>query len=223
VPTGFITIPEFVALTSQSLATIERLEKFRAICSTGMTPRLSSLLAHRRLSLPSTAATSLPRSTRSMPVLVLFHTNRFSIPSVFWTTNPLVSAENAEWRARSARSTGAADASAACPAWIAWLSTAAAAHAPMEAHDENPVDNWWISEARARIVAILELLHDYMPWLLPEYAPLRELPELLFKQDAYSLTIEDASAFAAQLEVSLRRACSSSLATRNFSPGRAAQ
>ena len=204
---GFITIPEFVALTSQSLATIERLEKFRGhLLNWYDTQTLKPLDASPFVSSVDSgnfvaSLYTLHAGARALSHKPLLDPHLFSGLRTHWyllRTQNGVHAPLAQL--------ALPDASAACPAWIAWLSTAAAAHAPMEAHDENPVDNWWISEARARIVAILELLHDYMPWLLPEYAPLRELPELLFKQDAYSLTIEDASAFAAQLEVSLRRA-----------------
>jgi hypothetical protein len=45
-----------------------------------------------------------------------------------------------------------------------------------------------------------------MPWLLPDYAPLRELPELAIKQEILSLTIDDAVEFAEQLDANLRRA-----------------
>jgi hypothetical protein len=45
-----------------------------------------------------------------------------------------------------------------------------------------------------------------MPWLLPDYAPLRELPELSIKPEAWSVAVDDAVAFAGQLDVSLHRA-----------------
>jgi len=60
------------------------------------------------------------------------------------------------------------------------------------AQDTQSDDAWWNTETQSRISAILALLHDYMPWLLPEYAPLRELPELAIKQDAYTLGPDDA-------------------------------
>ena len=37
------------------------------------------------------------------------------------------------------------------------------------------------------------LLRDYMPWLLPEYAPLRELTELELKPEVHTLSIDDAT------------------------------
>jgi len=50
------------------------------------------------------------------------------------------------------------------------------------------------------------LLTDYTPWLLPEYAPLRELPELSIKPETWSVAVDDAAAFARQLDVSLHHA-----------------
>jgi hypothetical protein len=45
-----------------------------------------------------------------------------------------------------------------------------------------------------------------MPWLLPEYAPLRELPELAVQQHADTLTIEEAIEFSEHLHERLIRA-----------------
>jgi hypothetical protein len=56
------------------------------------------------------------------------------------------------------------------------------------------------------MTAICRLLSDYMPWLLPQYSQLREMSELGIRPEAYGLTIDDAPAFAGQLEASLRRA-----------------
>jgi hypothetical protein len=39
-----------------------------------------------------------------------------------------------------------------------------------------------------------------MPWLLPEYAPLREVPELAIQQNAFTLTIEEAIEFSEHLQ-----------------------
>src|SRR6185312_3814284 len=37
---------------------------------------------------------------------------------------------------------------------------------------------WWLSETRARLRAIAALLTNYLPWLLPEFGPLREILDL---------------------------------------------
>jgi hypothetical protein len=45
-----------------------------------------------------------------------------------------------------------------------------------------------------------------MPWLLPEYAPLREVPELTNWHESFAIAIHDAAEFAEQLDTDLRRA-----------------
>jgi hypothetical protein len=99
------------------------------------------------------------------------------------------------------------DPSARAAAWIAWLTAAAASTAAPSAHDSTQQnDAWWLNETQSRVSAILSLLHNYMPWLLPEYAPLRDLPEFAITAATYRLGPEDAAAFAEQLDVDLGRA-----------------
>ena len=56
---------------------------------------------------------------------------------------------------------------------------------------------------RIRLSAISGLLSGYMPWLLPEYAPLLKLPELGVKSQVHAHSIEDASVSAETLQGSL--------------------
>jgi hypothetical protein len=66
--------------------------------------------------------------------------------------------------------------------------------------------SWWDGETRARIAAVLDILTNYLPWLLPEFVPLREISELAIKREAYSMGPSGAAAFAEGLEISLRHA-----------------
>jgi hypothetical protein len=204
---GFITIPEFVSLTSQTLATIEKLEKFRG--------HLYNWYDTQTLRpLDASPFVSSVDSGNFVASLYTLHSGARALAAKPLLDPQLLSGLRAHWyllRTQNGVHAPLAqlalpDASASVSAWIAWLTTAAASHAPYDAPNQPSIDCWWISEAQARIRATLSLINDYMPWLLPEYAALRELPELLFKQDTYSLTIDGASAFAEQLDVNLRRA-----------------
>jgi hypothetical protein len=90
--------------------------------------------------------------------------------------------------------------------WIVWLPGAdaalSAAAATPTADREDP---WWLDETQHRVAAVLTLLHDYTPWLLPEYWPLRELPELDLKQEGDTLSIDAAAAFSELLDARLAR------------------
>jgi hypothetical protein len=204
---GFITLPEFVSLTNETLATIEKLETFRGhLFNWYNTQTLKPMDA--------SPFVSSVDSGNFVASLYTLHSGARALAGKPLLDPLLFSGLRAHWyllRTQNGLNAPLAqlalpDASASCSAWIAWLTTAATTHSPSGAPDHAAADNWWIQEAQARIGAILALLNDYMPWLLPEYAPLRELPELLFQRNAYSLTIDEASAFAGQLDISLRRA-----------------
>jgi hypothetical protein len=97
--------------------------------------------------------------------------------------------------------------SASVAAWIAWLPAASAVLSATAASAANhKIDPWWLSETQNRVNAILRLLQDYLPWMLPEYAPLRELPDLALKLEGSMPSINDATAFAEALDASLARA-----------------
>jgi hypothetical protein len=87
--------------------------------------------------------------------------------------------------------------------WITWLFEADAKLHSLPAQGD---DSWWLSEASRRISAILALLRDYMPWLLPEYSTLRALPELATQKNAFDLAIDEAIPFSEYLEQQLANA-----------------
>jgi cyclic beta-1,2-glucan synthetase len=63
---------------------------------------------------------------------------------------------------------------------------------------------WWRSEAYERVRAINNLTRDYLPWLLPEFAPLREVPSLGINIHA-APTLEKTATFALELNSALQR------------------
>ena len=85
--------------------------------------------------------------------------------------------------------------------WVSWLTTAEEAFraVPADAAGDQ-ADAWWMSETRHRIDALLALLRNYMPWMLPEFAGLKELSQQTYPDDVTRITIHDAAEFADALE-----------------------
>jgi cyclic beta-1,2-glucan synthetase len=202
---GFLTIPEFADLTQRSLATIERLEKHRG--------HLYNWYDTHTLEPLSDAP--FVSSVDSGNFVASLYTLRSGVNDLLrqpLLAHRLFSGLSANWEAMrmtgkpsaplSKLSPPAADASTV--EWLAWLPAAQAAFdAPSGSPAAERESSWWFSETKHRVNAILELLRDYMPWLLPEYAPLSELPELLILQNAGSLSIDEAAAFSEHLEEQL--------------------
>jgi cyclic beta-1,2-glucan synthetase len=95
-------------------------------------------------------------------------------------------------------------ASAEVDEWTAWIPKAATLLSEaldLNAHDKDA--EWWLGELERRIASILALLCDCMPWLLPEYAPLRDLRALEMGRGAEPLSVEKAIEFAQRLEEKL--------------------
>ena len=203
---GFLTTPEFVELTERTLSTIDKLEKHRGhlfnwyntqtLKPLDAAPFVSSVdsgnLVASLYTLRS-GAVSLGRKPLLDPRL-------FSGLRTHWQ---LMRLENGI-RGPFAQLSLPED-SASASQWINWLSTSAsnASEPPPVLQDD---ELWWVDETHRRVKAILSLLANYMPWLLPEFAALRDLPELSIKPEAYSIAIDDAAGFAEQLDVSLHRA-----------------
>jgi hypothetical protein len=205
---GFLTTPEFVELTQCTLATIERLEKHRGhLYNWYDTQTLKPLDASPFVSSVDSGNFAASLYTLRSGAFALGRRPLLD-PQLFAGLRAhrhLMRFENGMHG--SFAQLALPDPSASVTAWIAWICTASAiptaASVSTSSRSEDP---WWFAETQRRVNAILTLLNDYMPWLLPEYAPLRELPELAIKQEAFSLAIDDAAAFAEHLNVSLRRA-----------------
>jgi cyclic beta-1,2-glucan glucanotransferase len=60
--------------------------------------------------------------------------------------------------------------------------------------------SWWPGEIETRIEALRCEAQAYLPWLLPEYEPLRKLPAEVFCLPAKPLTLETASSYYREVE-----------------------
>ena len=91
--------------------------------------------------------------------------------------------------------------SATMAAWIEWLPSAEAAFSAAAAsHSGDDECSWWLNEMLHRLSAISTLLRDYLPWLLPEYKPLRKKLRLSVMANAASHSVQGAISFAQDLE-----------------------
>jgi hypothetical protein len=95
-------------------------------------------------------------------------------------------------------------ANASVPDWLNWAVNA------QEAFRASSVlglkDAYWQQEMHKRINAILQVVRNYVPWLDPRFAQLRETPEFGITAESELLNIDEAAAFCAKLQKSLYQA-----------------
>jgi len=208
---GFLTTPEFAVLTSHSLSTVNRLEKFRGHLFNWYDTRTLKPLGGA----PSGAA--FVSSVDSGNMVASLYTLRAGAQEL--AQKPLLMQQaftglRAYCRAMRKECKPPAPlsrlrmpgATAPILAWTAWLPLAQAAF--KEAASRTPrkkTDGWWMAEAQNRIDALLDLLHDYLPWAQPQYEPLRALPQLALNNETATLTISGALSFAETLDARLAR------------------
>ena len=199
---GFLTVPEFVALTNHSLATIERLEKYRGHLYNWYNTQTLEPLSDAPF-------VSSVDSGNFVASLYTLRSGALALLRQPLLARSLFSGFRAHWQMMRMHSRPPAPlahlsppvADSSTALWLAWLSSAQAAFAAASgsATGEHE-DSRWIMETQHRASAILTLLQNYMPWLLSEYEPLLKSPELAIQQNAYTLTIDEAITFSEHLE-----------------------
>ncbi|MGA2807154.1 MAG: glucoamylase family protein [Terracidiphilus sp.] len=204
---GFLTAPEFVTLTENSFASIAKLEKFRGhLFNWYNTQTLEPLDA-----VPFVSSVDSGNFVASLYTL---RSGTLALAGQPLLSGRLFDGLRAHWQLIKLQKGALVHSSLPAPTaplatWIAWLPTAQAA---LESAAASPQiqhgDPWWLAETHCRVEAILSVLRDYMPWLLPEYASLRELPALDIKHETYALSIDRAAAFSEQLNARLALASS---------------
>jgi hypothetical protein len=209
---GFLTAPEFAFLTSHSLTTITRLDKFRGhLYNWYDTQTLQALNA-----IPNNAP--FISSVDSGNIVASFYTLHAGALEI--ARKPLLPLRlfiglRAYWHVmrKECKLSNAVTQlrqpgpSAPPATWIAWLPAAQTALADAATSlSEEPHKAWWLAETQRRVEAILTLVRDYLPWAVPEYGPLRALPQLALDDKASSLSIEDSILFAESLNARLASA-----------------
>ncbi len=212
---GFLTPPEFADLTERSLATIGRLEKLRGHLYNWYD-------THTCEPLEAKPFVSTVDSGNFVASLYTLHSGAVALLEKPLLSRQLFIGLRIHWEmmqsqgklAQPLAKISLPNHSASIADWLAWLPTASAAFtAASDASSysgTHPADPWWIAETRRRVDSILALVHESLPWMLPEYAPLRDVPELAINSKSELLTIEQAAAFAEQLHGKLVHAAEAS-------------
>ncbi len=185
---GFLTVPEFVDLTTHTLASIEKLEKSHGhLYNWYDTRTLQPLLPITVSSVDSgNFAASLYTLRTGAAALLRTPLLSKSLVAGVLTQRLMLQAPAGSWPVESA----------SIDAWIDWA-LARRAQPPAGA-------DWYDSEINARAAALSSLVETYVPWLLPQFRPLRELQHLGLKSDA-NPALGETAAFADQLDAKLSR------------------
>jgi cyclic beta-1,2-glucan synthetase len=202
---GFLTLPEFAELTEKSFETITRLEKFRGHLYNWYDTRTCAALE----------ANPFVSSVDSGNFVASLYTLRSGALSLLRTPvlpRALFSGIRGHWElmqqeikltaplsrlALPPQNAGAAD-------WLHWLTSADEAF--RAAPDAMPAESWWYRETHRRIDSVLRIVREFLPWLDPRFAALREVQEFAISTDAELLNLEQAACFAARLEKKLSHA-----------------
>ncbi len=209
---GYLTLPEFIVLTRRSLETYAKLEKFRGHIYNWYDTRTLIPLRPRTVS-----------TVDSGNLAASFYTLRTGCQAMLRAPlldHSLLQGIHDHWQllislpdvppGLAALAPPTAD--APVERWITWAldtrdETVFDANPSLTAADER---SWWLAETHHRIAALAELVSDYMPWLLPEFAPLRGLPQLQgLAPTADTILTGNAEAFAADLDARIARASAS--------------
>jgi hypothetical protein len=197
---GFLTAPEFAELTRQSLATIERLEKFRGNLYNWYDTQTLEALGNRFVSTVDSgnfvaSLYTLRAGVRDLRRKPLLEPSLFSCLREFWR---MMCADKTLSSALLRLLPPGP--SATFSEWIEWIPKAEAGlSAAMNSQPSDARHAWWLNETQGRVKAIRTLLNDYLPWLLPEFKQLSETLQIAGKDGEGKPSIEDAFSLAGSL------------------------
>jgi hypothetical protein len=206
---GFLTLPEFVDLTQKSLATIARLEKLRGHLYNWYDTRTCAPLE-------ANPFVSTVDSGNLVASLYTLHAGTLTLLEKPLLSRQLFNGIRLHWEMMQSQGKLASSLSKVSPPghsssiadWVAWLPNASAAFEAASAASRaysgsQPADMWWYSETRNRVNVLWSIVRDSLPWLMPEYKALREVPELAINAKSETLSLEAAAEFAEELEKKL--------------------
>jgi cyclic beta-1,2-glucan synthetase len=201
---GFITTPEFVAMTGRTLSSIYKLEKLHGHPYNWYDTR--TLAPLRPITISSVDNGNLAASlytlragTHAMLKRPVLLPGLFSGLRTHWQLMLLQKGVPAQVASQPLPTPEAGD-----EEWIAWCLGAEKLEGFTADSELTGEAGWWLNETHARIKAITQLVRDYRPWMLPEFAPLRAIAQLGLTLEAPA-ALADAPEFAAQLEMRLDR------------------
>ena len=213
---GFLTIPEFAALTEKSLATIDNLEKFRGHLFNWYDTQTCAPLE-------ANPFVSTVDSGNFVASLYTLHTGTLWMLRKPVLSRSLFAGLRPHWELMQHDAKLSAplaklvlpSPSAALSDWLHWLACANEAFEASVAPDIE--DGWWYTETHNRVRAIVELVREFVPWLDPQFASLRHLPEFAIPTEVEQLTIDQSADLAVKLEQKLVQAISTDAETRRLS------
>ncbi|AXC10595.1 Cyclic beta-1,2-glucan synthase [Acidisarcina polymorpha] len=201
---GFITAHEFVDLTRRTLASIHKLEKlnghpynwYDTLTLAPLQPVTISSVDNGNL---AASLYTLRAGALAMLKLPLLRPNLFGGLRTHWQ---LMLAQKGI--PKQIASHPLPPETASNDTWVSWCLGTEMLEG-FSAHTELSGEAaWWLRETGQRIKAISQLIRDYRPWMLPEFAPLRAIPQLGFSLET-PIALATAPEFATQLEARLDR------------------
>src|SRR5277367_969962 len=170
---GFITTPEFAELTSRTLSSTLKLEKlnghpynwYDTLTLAPLQPITISSVDNGNL---AASLYTLRAGALAMLKLPLLRPNLFSGLRVHWQLMLLQKGVPKDVSSHRLPNEDATN-----DEWIAWCMGAETVTGLAMGPELSGEAAWWLAEAHRRIVAINQLVRDYRPWVLPEFAPLR--------------------------------------------------
>lgn len=200
---GFLTAPEFAELTYATFGTMARLEKCRGhLYNWYSTQTLEPI---KPITVSSVDSGNLAASLYTLRMGALFllrepllSQRHFDTLTTYWQFLKMGTHAGKAAVVPPARNAG-------FDLWITWLLEHQSS-LPHETFELQSEAAWWAAEAQRRIAALTAIIRDYMPWLLPEFAPLRDVAQLGLRDDTMLPSLDAAAGFAAQLDSRLSRA-----------------
>ena len=200
---GFITRPELAALSALSLATIAKMEKYRGhlfnwydtttLKPLDASPFVSSVDSGNLVA----SLFTLHAGAHALTARPLLNCELFDGLS---THLRILASEAGNPQAVSRLAIPGEDLSAL----VDWLPRARAFLEEIGSMpNADPEVAWWMRETGRRIDAINRLLEDYLPWLLPQFAPLRGVDQFGITRRAFDLNCAEAMQFAEDLRFAM--------------------
>ncbi len=196
---GYLTLPEFAHLTEECLSTIQRMPRFRG--------HLYNWYETRTLEPIEPKIVSTVDSGNLAASLYTLHTGARSLLNEKLLSHKVFQGLRDIVQLHLLQNTLAPPPAgeASIDDWLRWAMHVDSQLESMEYDGLGETDmSWWLGETHARLRAIKVLMRDYMPWMLPEFSPLRSVADLGITSNPVP-TILNIAGYAQQLNAGLQR------------------
>jgi hypothetical protein len=211
---GFVTTPEFATLTTRTITSIRKLEKLKGHPYNWYDTQ--TLAPLRPITISSVDNGNLAASLYTLRAgalgllkLPVLRSELFAGLRTHWQLMLLQKGIPPQIAAQPLPEPGASH-----DEWVTWcLGTEILDDFAPQAELTGEAA-WWLKEAHERVKAISQLVRDYRPWMLPEFAPLRAIAEIGSTLDT-PIALASAPEFATALEARLARMWATSVDQNN--------